>query len=831
MYKDGSLEITQVIEQDTGVYKCIAKFRSLIYESREALVQINPLTIEPTTPNETVFKLTKSTPKFYLWPEDRNLQEDEEVIFECLAQNDAAIFSDFSETNSFKYTWLKDGVALDLKPSITKANKRMQLVQGTSLRIEKVQETDVGTYTCRICNSDQESFKNNPENKNFDYLESNTDREECDERSGALKVLVAPRFIKRPSNLNITLKSDAELECTAYGVPTPVIQWFKNGEPIYPSEYFQFNSNQGNLKILGIIAQDEGYYQCLASNELNTIQSVAQLTVLSDDYSNDNPQLNEDYEESEYALNKMGSKSKKATISPSSHVKQKASNLFSFASTIAPTSSVVHLSAPVNLRIIRSKPRALQLEWHAPSIVRNEDKLNLNKDSLIYSVNWKAKNTDRQRELNTTNASILIDELTPDTVYIIYVSAMMSGTKGPYSFVEAKTDPEALLPGPPVDFKAEFIDFNLPSESFTSLTPTLKFKWKKPIINSENILKYRLFYQHVHYGPISQGDLQSLSNRKNANQSNSNEFQPSDVDSVNEDTDDDDLASNEEFEFDVFEKKKVEKINEKFIDIDIPSELGDSDHYYEFLLEDLLKYSTYKFRLIAIDKIQSVNKENKTSADNEIDNNYGEDSLKDDSSNLSFNGADIIVETPSDVPDGPPENLQVETLNTTSVIVQWNLPATEKRNGLIIGYKIAVKENDKQVWHSNVDSEPRRKIISGLLPGHKYSFRVTAKTVNGSGPASEWIIAETFSHEMDESKVPGQPVEINTEPTDKNIVIQWLPPVDSNRTLVRKYLLKYGIGYPDTEVEIPGNRNSYIINNLSENYFKRIIYKIQINLN
>ena len=72
-------------------------------------------------------------------------------------------------------------------------------------------------------------------------------------------------------------------------MPPPTIQWFKNGEPIYPSDYFQFDSHEGNLKILGIISQDEGYYQCLASNELNTIQSVAQLTVQSDDY-----QSNED---------------------------------------------------------------------------------------------------------------------------------------------------------------------------------------------------------------------------------------------------------------------------------------------------------------------------------------------------------------------------------------------------------------------------------------------------------------------------------------------------------------------------------------------------------
>ena len=77
------------------------------------------------------------------------------------------------------------------------------------------------------------------------------------------------------------------------------------------------------------------------------------------------------------------------------------------------------------------------------------------------------------------------------------------------------------------------------------------------------------------------------------------------------------------------------------------------------------------------------------------------------------------------------------------------MPLVDKRNGLIVGYKIAVKENNKEVWDSNVDSEPRRKLISGLLPGHKYSVRITARTVNGSGPASDWFIAETFLHEMD----------------------------------------------------------------------------------
>lgn len=43
-----------------------------------------------------------------------------------------------------------------------------------------------------------------------------------------------------------------------------------------------------------------------------------------------------------------------------------------------------------------------------------------------------------------------------------------------------------------------------------------------------------------------------------------------------------------------------------------------------------------------------------------------------------------------------------------------------------------------------------------------------------------------------------------------------MPPPDSNTTVVRKYVLKYGIGFPVTEVDIPASRNSYIIADLSE---------------
>ena len=119
MYKDGSLEITQVSEEDTGSYNCIAKYRSLVYESQKAHVNVNQFS--STTPmSKQTYGLSKSLPRFLIWPEDRSIAEEDEVIFECLAMNDASLFSGFGTNVSlnslqfYKYKWLKDGVALDI---------------------------------------------------------------------------------------------------------------------------------------------------------------------------------------------------------------------------------------------------------------------------------------------------------------------------------------------------------------------------------------------------------------------------------------------------------------------------------------------------------------------------------------------------------------------------------------------------------------------------------------------------------------------------------------------------------------------------------------------
>ncbi|KAL0613197.1 Netrin receptor DCC, partial [Plecturocebus cupreus] len=71
---------------------------------------------------------------------------------------------------------------------------------------------------------------------------------------------------------------DIEFECTVSGKPVPTVNWMKNGDVVIPSDYFQIVGGS-NLRILGVVKSDEGFYQCVAENEAGNAQTSAQLIV------------------------------------------------------------------------------------------------------------------------------------------------------------------------------------------------------------------------------------------------------------------------------------------------------------------------------------------------------------------------------------------------------------------------------------------------------------------------------------------------------------------------------------------------------------------------
>ncbi|KAM8894421.1 LOW QUALITY PROTEIN: neogenin 1a [Spinachia spinachia] len=176
---------------------------------------------------------------------------------------------------------------------------------------------------------------------------------------------------------------------------------------------------------------------------------------------------------------------------------------------------------------------------------------------------------------------------------------------------------------------------------------------------------------------------------------------------------------------------------------------------------------------------------------------------------------DIVVRTLSDVPSAPPQNLTVEVQNSKSITLRWQPPPPGAQNGEITSYKIRYRKGSRRSEAAETTAGTELvKRIEGLERGTEYSFRVSAMTVNGTGPATDWTTAETFESDLDESRVPDQPSSLHVRPLVNSIVVSWTPP-ENQDIVVRGYTIGYGIGSPHAQtIKVDYKQRYYTIENL-----------------
>ncbi|XP_070816241.1 neogenin 1a isoform X9 [Chaetodon trifascialis] len=176
---------------------------------------------------------------------------------------------------------------------------------------------------------------------------------------------------------------------------------------------------------------------------------------------------------------------------------------------------------------------------------------------------------------------------------------------------------------------------------------------------------------------------------------------------------------------------------------------------------------------------------------------------------------DVVVRTLSDVPSAPPQNLTLEVQNSKSIMLRWQPPPLSGQNGEITGYKIRYRKGSRRSEAAETTGGTQLfKLIDGLERGTEYSFRVSAMTVNGTGPATEWTTAETFESDLDESRVPDQPSSLHVRPLVNSIVVSWTPP-ENQDIVVRGYTIGYGIGSPHAQtIKVDYKQRYYTIENL-----------------
>ena len=88
-------------------------------------------------------------------------------------------------------------------------------------------------------------------------------------------------------------------------------------------------------------------------------------------------------------------------------------------------------------------------------------------------------------------------------------------------------------------------------------------------------------------------------------------------------------------------------------------------------------------------------------------------------------------------PSGPPTNLRVIFVNSTSLVVAWSPPELILRNGIIQHYNVCVRSFAVTSRCENVvlPGSQRSYIASGLKPFTTYDVIVSAATSVGYGPS------------------------------------------------------------------------------------------------
>ncbi|NXS53315.1 DCC protein, partial [Brachypteracias leptosomus] len=202
---------------------------------------------------------------------------------------------------------------------------------------------------------------------------------------------VPPWFLIRPSNLYAYESMDIEFECAVSGKPVPTVEWIKNGEVVIPSDYFQIVGGS-NLRILGLVKSDEGFYQCVAGNEAGNAQASAQLII---------------------------------------------------PEPAVPSSSVLP-SAPRDVVPVLVSSRFVRLSWRPPAEARG--------NVQTYTVFFSRDGINRERAVNTSQSGTLqltVGNLKPEEMYTFRVVAYNEWGPGESSqLIKVATQPELQVPGP-----------------------------------------------------------------------------------------------------------------------------------------------------------------------------------------------------------------------------------------------------------------------------------------------------------------------------------------------------------------------------------------------
>uniref|UniRef100_A0A8C9N6Y6 Hemicentin-1 n=1 Tax=Serinus canaria TaxID=9135 RepID=A0A8C9N6Y6_SERCA len=180
---------------------------------------------------------------------------EQELVSESIS-NPVTFVCDASGIPPPTLVWLKNG-----KPIENLDPLEIHILSGGSkLQIARSQLLDSGTYTC---------IASNPEGKA--------------QKTYVLSIQVPPSIAgsEMPSEVSVLLGESVQLLCNATGVPTPDVQWLKDGKTVASDDLqrIRVTPDGSTLNISRALTSDTGKYTCVATNPAGEEDRIFNLNV------------------------------------------------------------------------------------------------------------------------------------------------------------------------------------------------------------------------------------------------------------------------------------------------------------------------------------------------------------------------------------------------------------------------------------------------------------------------------------------------------------------------------------------------------------------------
>uniref|UniRef100_A0A8C8E238 Neogenin 1 n=1 Tax=Oryzias sinensis TaxID=183150 RepID=A0A8C8E238_9TELE len=630
-------------------------------------------------------------------------------------------------------------------------NAQMIQLPSGALVISNASEADAGLYRCVV--------ENVGPAKASEEAQLQTVPETGDERK--------LEFLVQPAPVTKVMGSSVLLPCAAAGYPVPHIHWMVGDKPLEESEGRIKVVGGGSLQIADLVEDDAGVYTCVAENSNSTATSQAELTVQV----------------------------------PPKFIKRPANTYAHESMDIVFECDVSGSPAPT-VKWVKNGDAVIPSDYFKIIKEHNLQVLGLVKsDEGFYQclAENDAGNIQSSAQLIILDHDVALPpfppppSLTPNTTD--HVTPGSGGVSGPAS----------PTPSAPRDVVASLVS-----------TRFIKLTWRPPVEPHGDLLTYSVFYSQ-----------DGTSRERVVNTSRPGDMQVT-IQNLLPDT---------RYRFRVVahnsngqgESSAVLKVPTQ-AEVQVPGPAPNlqavSNTPTSVSLSwdkpltgngDILSYKLYYTdRTIGNEQDVDVDGQAYTMTGLKKNTEYSFRVVANNKHGSGVSTEDVIVRTLSDSPSAPPQNLTLEVQNSKSIMLRWQPPPPSGQNGEIISYKIRYRKGSRKSESAVITAGTELyKLIEGLDPGTEYSFRVSAMTVNGTGPNTEWTTAETFESDLDESRVPDQPSSLHVRPLVNSIVVSWTPP-ENQDIVVRGYTIDYGIGSPHSQtIKVDYKQRYYTIENLN----------------